>query len=57
MERYLKDVPVLTLCWAEIRSRAGLRHLDVSDILTDQEYDRIIEACVRRTVVRCFSLS
>lgn len=46
MERYLKHVSVPTLCWTEIRSQAGLRHLDLSDNLTDQEYDRIIEVRV-----------
>lgn len=56
MERYLKRVSVPTLCWAEIRSQAGLRHLDVSDTLTDQEYDRIIEVRrIRSFMIRSFA--
>lgn len=48
MERCLKHVSVPTLCWAEIRSQAGLRHLDLGDNLTDQEYGRIIAVSVKR---------
>lgn len=57
MERYLKHVSVPTLCWAEIRSQAGLRHLDLSDNLADQEYDRVIEVSLSHARVLFFRRS